>query len=273
MLTPVLQTIRLPAEEDLVTKWCAYPLFAAATPVCEQMACHFSVLSASHCPHPPHQHAEEELLIILDGEAEIVIADGPSFDGARAEVLCAGSFVYYPARQRYHTIRNPGTAPITYLMFKWRGADRRTGQPRSPAFYHSETFPLPGAQGFVTQLIFEHPTAYLDKLHGHLTDLKTGAGYAPHTDAYDVAIVVLSGRIETIDRIAEPFDVIYYPADTPHGMRNAGTSPARYLVFEFHGSRTEQGLRTLNVSGRLMRAARWFRRGVLSRLTWIRRIY
>jgi len=262
MLTAALQTIRLPAAEDLVGKWRPYPLFAGTTPVCEQMACHFSVLSASHCPHPPHQHLEEELLIILDGEAEILIADGPKFDGAQTEILRAGSFVYYPALQRYHTIRNPGAAPITYLMFKWRGAGHCTGPSRSPEFYHSDTFPPSGRPGFVTQLIFDHPTAYLDELHGHLTDLGPGAGYAAHTDAHDVAIVVLSGRIETIEHVAEPFDVIYYPSDTPHGMKNVGTSPARYLVFEFHGSRTERGLGPLNMPGIafVLRAARWFRR-------------
>jgi quercetin dioxygenase-like cupin family protein len=265
MLAATLQTIRLPAAEDLVAKWRPYPLFAGTTPVCEQMACHFSVLSASHCPHPPHQHPEEELLIILDGEAEILIADGPNFDGARVEILSAGSFVYYPALQRYHTLRNSGAAPITYLMFKWRGTGRCTGHPRSPAFYHSETFPPPGTQGFVTQLIFEHPTAHLDKLHGHLTDLELGAGYAPHSDAYDVVIVVLSGRIETIERVAEPFDVIYYPAGTPHGMKNAGTSSARYLVFEFHGSRIKQGLarRDLPAMRFVLRAARLFRRALI----------
>lgn len=30
--------------------------------------------------------------------------------------------------------------------------------------------------------------------------------------------------------------VIYYQAGEPHGMRNVGRQPARYLVFEFHAA-------------------------------------
>src|SRR5262249_20937784 len=105
MISTHVQTIALPLAEDPVEKWLPYPLFAGQTPAHDHMACHVSVLSPGHCPHPPHEHVEEELLIILDGEAEILIADGPQPDGARVERLRAGSFVYYPAHQ-YHTIRN-----------------------------------------------------------------------------------------------------------------------------------------------------------------------
>ena len=37
------------------------------------MAAHVSILNSNHSPHKPHAHAEEESLIILDGEAELVI--------------------------------------------------------------------------------------------------------------------------------------------------------------------------------------------------------
>ena len=53
----------------------------------------------------------------------------------------------------------------------------------------------------------------------------------------DVVIVVLSGKVETLGRIVEPYGVIYYAAGEPHGMRNAGDGVARYLVFEFHAPR------------------------------------
>ena len=55
-------------------------------------------------------------------------------------------------------------------------------------------------------------------------------------DNYDVVIIVLEGKIETIDQQAEPYDVIFYSAGEPHGIYNSGTTSSRYLVFEFHTS-------------------------------------
>ena len=100
-------------------------MFNGATPIIEELSCHASVLSPGFTPHPPHSHEEEELLIALQGEADLIISDGPSTDYARTERLSPGSFIYYPAGQ-YHTIRNSGVSPISYLMFKWRG-DALTG--------------------------------------------------------------------------------------------------------------------------------------------------
>jgi quercetin dioxygenase-like cupin family protein len=220
-------------------KWRPFPLFSGRTPAHDDIACHFSVLSPGHCPHPPHEHIEEELLIILDGQADILIADGPQPDGARVERLGPGSFVYYPAHQ-YHTIRNCPEAPVTYLMFKWRAASEKPEQLLGPTFFHFDRAALPdSSEGFAPHLLFEGATAHLSKLHAHITQLQPGAGYPPHADEYDVAIVVLSGRVETLGRTVESHSVIYYSAGELHGMKNAGEAIARYLVFEFHTPRVK----------------------------------
>ncbi|HLC09055.1 MAG TPA: cupin domain-containing protein, partial [Methyloceanibacter sp.] len=68
-----------------------------------------------------------------------------------------------------------------------------------------------------------------------VTDMQPGAGYPSHTDEHEVAIVVFSGTVETLGKTVGPGGSIYYAAGQPHGMRNIGNEPARYLVFEFHG--------------------------------------
>jgi hypothetical protein len=68
--------------------------------------------------------------------------------------------------------------------------------------------------------------------------MSAGAGYEPHVDAYDVAIIVLEGEVETLGQRAAAHSVIFYPAGASHGMSNPGPAPARYLVIEFHGSRS-----------------------------------
>jgi len=254
MITTQVQTIVLPLAEDPVEKWRPYPLFSGPTPAHDQMACHVSILSPGHSPHLPHEHVEEELLIILDGEADILIADGPRTEGAHVERLHAGSFVYYPAHQ-YHTIRNCPAAPVTYLMFKWRAEPAQTGRPLTTTFHHAERAPAASrSEGFAPRLLFEHPTAYLTKLHAHLTDLKPGAGYPPHADPYDVGIVVLSGRVETLGQVVESCGLIYYSAGELHGMKNVGDTTAQYLVFEFHSPRLPANEQATPASGTLLGA-------------------
>ena len=125
MITTQVYHLALPLADDSERRWKPYRMFNGATPIIEELSCHASVLSPGFTPHPPHSHEEEELLIALQGEADLIISDGPSTDYARTERLSPGSFIYYPAGQ-YHTIRNSGVSPISYLMFKWRG-DALTG--------------------------------------------------------------------------------------------------------------------------------------------------
>src|SRR5262249_52002658 len=56
--------------EDAIARWRPYPFFNGYTANVEGMESHLSVLSAGHCPHLPHAHVEEELLLVLDGFAE-----------------------------------------------------------------------------------------------------------------------------------------------------------------------------------------------------------
>ena len=217
--------------------WQPYPLFRGKTPVIGAMSAHVSVLSPGHSPHPPHCHPEEELLVVLKGEAEIVVPKTADPAGARIERLAPGSFVYYPANQ-YHTIRNASQLPVTYLMFKWRGAPAKAERPLATATFDIGGIDAPQSSTPRTgRILFESQTAYLGKLHAHVTDLQPGVGYAPHKDRHDVAILVFSGQVETLGQRVGPGGSIYYAAGEPHGLRNIGDTPARYLVFEFHGPR------------------------------------
>lgn len=64
--------------------------------------------------------------------------------------------------------------------------------------------------------------------------MQPGAGYPPHADAYDVAILLLEGTVETLGKYVSSQAVIFYATSEPHGMKNIGNIPAFYLVFEFH---------------------------------------
>lgn len=228
--------IGLPLAEDKEKKWKPYHLHKGKTAIFDKMNCHVSVLSPGFSPHLPHSHADEEILIVLDGEAELIISGSDSVENARVEKVTAGSFIYYPAWQ-YHTIRNSSNSPVTYLMFKWTNSENNKEQ-ISPIQLFNITALYPEREKlFSTNKLFENKTCYLDKLHCHLTTLKPGGGYKAHKDKYDVAIVTFSGELKTLGKVIKPYSVIYYPAGKKHGMQNASNITAKYIVFEFHSSR------------------------------------
>jgi len=224
----------LPLADDAAAGWRSHPLAHGWTPNAPSMGAHVTVLSPGRSPHPPHAHVEEEILIVLAGEADILLGDGPDAARALVQRVPAGAFAYYPAYQ-YHTIRNASAAPVTYLMFKWSGPPAEIEkQARTGIFRFSDLLTASPARRLQSEKFFEQPTGYLARLHAHVTSLQPGAGYAPHEDGHDVAIVVLSGTVKAAGVMLGPHGLFYFPAGETHGMENVGADPARYLVFEFH---------------------------------------
>jgi quercetin dioxygenase-like cupin family protein len=243
MITTVANSVPLPLAEDPVKRWRPYPQFNGPTAALQAMSCHISVLSPGHRPHPPHIHPEEELLLVLDGEVEIELADDPAGTGSNRTQLRPGMFAYYPTTQ-HHTIHNTGSLPASYLMFKWRGGVAADEKPLSTQIFSYDSEVVPAEPRPMAQkLLFQQATHTLNKLHAHLTTLQPGAGYEAHADPYDVAILLLSGEIETVGKRLSPLGVIYYSAGELHGMRNVGATPATYLVFEFHSPLTPAALK------------------------------
>ena len=233
-IASVVHALDLPLGDGSAAEpWRPFPAFRGPTVALPDMSCHASVLAGGHSPHPLHAHDEEELLIPLHGEAELVIAESADGVAPQLQRVAPGAFVYYPARQ-HHTIQNPGSSPIGYLMFKWRTSAAAGAPALGTRIVRYDDVSTSAAEPFSTRLLLEGPTDALRLLHSHLTVLQPGAGYEPHRDEHDVAIVVLDGVIETLGQRIAPLSVVYCSAGDVHGMRNPGPEPARYLVFEFH---------------------------------------
>ena len=63
-------------------------------------------------PHAPHQHPEEEIMLITSGEGDI------SLDGKITRVG-PGSMMYCAAG-RMHGVTNTGKTLMTFFYYKWR---------------------------------------------------------------------------------------------------------------------------------------------------------
>ena len=69
------------------------------------------VLDPGSSPHPPHQHPEEEFMIVASGTGEIECAGKTTKVGPGAMMYCAGETI--------HGITNTGKVPLTFYCSKW----------------------------------------------------------------------------------------------------------------------------------------------------------
>lgn len=228
--------LNLPLASDEQTGWLRYPVFRGYTQNLNTLSCHVSSLIHGNSPHPPHTHSDEEILLLLSGEADIILPENTALGPKRCRRLKPGQCVYYPSWFP-HTIEAISNEPAQYFILRWTSSYYPEGTPLAFRQFdlNNTTLHTSEISGFRVGLILEGPTGCLRKLHCHTSTLLPGAGYAPHTDTHDVVIVMFAGEIETLGQRVAPNGIVFYPAGEPHGMRNPGTVPAHYVVFEFHG--------------------------------------
>ena len=63
-------------------------------------------------PHPPHQHPEEEFMVITEGTGEISL-------GGKITKVAPGAMMYCAAN-RLHGIVNTGKSPLLFYFYKWK---------------------------------------------------------------------------------------------------------------------------------------------------------
>jgi quercetin dioxygenase-like cupin family protein len=213
--------------------------FNGETPKLDMMHGHSSVLAPGETPHPLHSHIEEEILVVVAGEAELNTASDGKGANLTRTVMGPGDFAYYPAWQ-WHTIVNTSAAPVLYTMFKWvNHAGGPAGRDSLALVRSGASLQREPGDGLAIERVFETPSRWLDRVHCHTSVIRPDVGYAAHRDRYDVAIILLAGTIETLGRTVEAPAVLYHPAGELHGLRAVGADPARYLVFELDGERRQ----------------------------------
>ena len=79
---------------------------------------HATTLNAGETPHAPHQHPDEELLIVKAGTVELTI-------NGVAQRAGAGSVVFIAAND-LHALRNVGDTRATYYVFRFVPSDLAT---------------------------------------------------------------------------------------------------------------------------------------------------
>ncbi len=62
-------------------------------------------------PHPPHQHPEEEIMVVTEGSGEMLVGGKTVKVGPGSMMYCAGN--------KLHGVKNTGTAPLMFYYYKW----------------------------------------------------------------------------------------------------------------------------------------------------------
>ena len=83
----------------------------APTVTLDELEMHITTLNPGQTSHPPHQHPNEELIIIREGTVETLSL-------GEWKRVGPGSIIFN-ASNELHGIRNVGTTPATYHVVNW----------------------------------------------------------------------------------------------------------------------------------------------------------
>jgi len=208
------------------------------TATLERFECHISTLNPGLASHPPHTHAQEELIILAEGSLDVSI---------NGDITRVGpGSIFWFASNDPHAVNNRGDVPATYFVFNFATAKTRQVPPLSAA----ESAPPEALKSSVwdwTKLeaettatgerrrIVNSPTVTCTSFSCHVTTVAPGtASHPAHRHPDEEIILVKDGMVEvTINGVSQRAgagSIFFFGANDEHGLRNVGETAATYYV-------------------------------------------
>jgi quercetin dioxygenase-like cupin family protein len=104
----------------------------APTATLDELEVHVTTLNPGQTSHAPHQHPNEELVILAAGKLE-------AMSNGKTMVLGPGSVIFNASNQ-WHAVKNVGDVPATYHVINWtspgmkaKSAPAASAVPAAPA--------------------------------------------------------------------------------------------------------------------------------------------
>lgn len=82
------------------------------TATLDELEMHITTLNPGIASHPPHRHPNEELVIVREGDVEVL-------SGGTWKRLGPGSIIFNASNSE-HALKNVGRAPATYFVINWK---------------------------------------------------------------------------------------------------------------------------------------------------------
>ena len=87
-------------------------IVARPTATLDELEMHVTTLNGGEAPHPPHQHPDEELMIVKQGTLE-------ALNNGVVTRVGAGSIIFQGSNQM-HGVKNAGTDTASYYVIRWK---------------------------------------------------------------------------------------------------------------------------------------------------------
>ncbi len=196
---------------------------------------HASTQFKGAAPRPSHAQTDiEELIYIKEGTMKFTM-------GTKSRVLGAGSIVLIPPYED-QALENIGNGQLTYYVLMFRSKKPmdmdRSAKAGGALMLNADSLKYVATEQGGGIRYFERPTAMLDNLEVHLTELKgKGPSHAAHTHLDTELILVLQGEIESTVNgktfKASPGDLCLMNSNELHGIGNSQNAPCKYLVIKW----------------------------------------
>ncbi|MES2696063.1 MAG: cupin domain-containing protein [Verrucomicrobiota bacterium] len=208
------------------------------TPTLARFQSHITTLNPGNASHPPHQHPLEEMIFLKEGQLEVTI-NGQNFPAS------PGSVLFY-ASNDFHSVRNVGTTPATYIVMNFGTAATATAPKEravdsaDPKKLRSQVFewtklPVKVHKTNERRDFFNAPTVTCENVSCHSTTVKAGeASHASHRHPDEEVVIVKEGTLEVLmngkTERGGPGSIFFFASNEEHGMRNVGDTSATYYV-------------------------------------------
>jgi quercetin dioxygenase-like cupin family protein len=221
-------------------------VFDNPTPTLDKLEVHVTTLLPGKLSHPPHHHPWEEILLIKEGDVEVLINGQKHRAGP-------GYMIFFASHDP-HDLQNIGDRPATYYVINFctdlvqSAPDKAASEQAVPGKLPSSVIDcnsLPATNTPTGSLVkvLNSPTLTFQTLESHITTLDVGKSTrADIVDAGDELFVLKTGLVEasvngTSCRLKEGA-IFYCAPNDKRTFRNIGTNSASYQVIKVVSDKT-----------------------------------
>lgn len=214
-----------------------------ATATLHKLEFHITQLDPGHLSHPPHQHPQEELIILQQGTLDVYI-------NGKTQRVGPGSAFFF-ASYDWHNVKSVGEVPAVYDVINFATDKTAALADKTPAAQSAPAGTLPSSIYDWAQLtaepmpygirrrLFDSPTVTLGRAEIHATTLNPGqdSPHGAHNHLEEGLVIVHTGTpdiiLNGVTHHTAPGDIAYVASNDSLRIKNPTHAPVSYYVLHY----------------------------------------